>query len=149
MSVRRAVPADRPFVLGLASRFAETRAPWRTEAEVTTGTERALSHAFEAEGSDGVLFVAESAGALVGFAYAVEEIDFFTGRPHAHLSEVAAVRGGTGAGAALVAAVEAWARARGSRYLSLHVNLGNTGARALYERAGFAVEYERMVKLLG
>jgi len=44
---------------------------------------------------------------------------------------------GRGVGAALVAEVIAWARARGLQRLFLDVGAHNTAARRLYERHGF------------
>jgi ribosomal protein S18 acetylase RimI-like enzyme len=45
-----------------------------------------------------------------------------------------------GCGRDLLAAIEGWARRTGVRKLSLSVRAGNSGARALYERAGFREE---------
>lgn len=44
---------------------------------------------------------------------------------------------GRGVGAALLGEFEAWARTRGAAHLRLFVHDGNTGAEALYQRAGF------------
>jgi ribosomal protein S18 acetylase RimI-like enzyme len=76
------------------------------------------------------------------------EIDFFTGAPHAHISEIAVVRDGLGAGRALISAAEDWASARGSRYVSLHVTAKNARARTLYERLGYELEHSRLTKVL-
>ena len=53
-----------------------------------------------------------------------------------------------GIGAALVDAAEEIARARGLPYLSLMVTEDNSGARALYEQAGFVTERRMMTKPL-
>jgi GNAT superfamily N-acetyltransferase len=54
----------------------------------------------------------------------------------------------SGAGRALLAAVEAWAIERGYRLLSLNVFDRNVRARALYEKNGFEVDTLRYVKEL-
>jgi ribosomal protein S18 acetylase RimI-like enzyme len=75
--------------------------------------------------------------------------DFF-GRAHAHISVIATSESaqGTGVGRALMAHAEAWARARGMALLTLNVFDGNTRARRLYERAGFAPETVKYAKQL-
>ena len=55
---------------------------------------------------------------------------------------------GQGAGAALMRAAEAWARACGYSRLTLNVFEGNHRARQVYERFGYQVETVRYVKLL-
>jgi len=47
-----------------------------------------------------------------------------------------------------VLAAEAWARARGLSRLTLEVFANNGGARAFYERLGFAEDSLRVVKRL-
>ena len=98
VSIRPATPEDENFVLSLAARFAETRPEWRTANEVEAGTARALSRVLRTPSADHALFVAEESGEPVGFVYVYAEPDFFTGEPHAHISEIAVTADGTGAG---------------------------------------------------
>lgn len=140
---------DEPFVAGLAGRFGDTRAAWRTYDEVVRGTERALHAAFAERREDEEIFIAGTAGGeRIGFSYVVTHHDFFTGEAHGHISEIATVRDGSGAGTALMEACEVWARERGYRYLSLNVNDTNSGAHALYERRDYQPEYRHLAKLL-
>ncbi len=149
LSVRLAGDGDRDFVLRLAARFSETRAPWRGDDEVAGGTRRQLAAAFETPREGDTLLIAVNGnGARAGFAYVVTHEDFFTGEPHGHISELAATVDGNGAGRVLLAACEAWSRARGFRYLSLNVNDANAAARAFYARHSFEAEYRHLVKLL-
>jgi ribosomal protein S18 acetylase RimI-like enzyme len=146
--IRPAKPDDEAFVLSLAARFAETRPEWRTADEVEAGTVRALSRVLRTPPADDALFVAEENGEPVGFVYVYAEPDFFTGEAHAHISEIAVSSEGTGAGRALMAAAEAWARGRGHRYVSLHVNARNERATAFYDRLGYDLEWSRLNKRL-
>jgi ribosomal protein S18 acetylase RimI-like enzyme len=147
--IRRATRNDASFILGLASRFAETRAPWRDEGEVTDGTVRALKKALQSGSDEEMLLVAEDPEQnCAGFVYVVAATDFFTNERVAHVSEIAVERDGTGAGLALMRAAEEWAAGRGARYVSLHVNARNERARAFYERLGYDLEWHRLNKRL-
>jgi GNAT superfamily N-acetyltransferase len=145
--VRPATDADASFVIGLAPRLGETQPLWRERGEVAIGTARALSRALATPRDDEAVLIAEDgAGTSVGFLYIVTASDFFTNEPVAHVSELALARDGTGAGAALMRAAEAWALERGARYVSLHVNARNERARAFYERLGYDLEWHRLNK---
>jgi ribosomal protein S18 acetylase RimI-like enzyme len=148
--IRRARQDDEAFILALAPRFADVRPLWRTEHEVVDGTERALRTALLEPSENHAVFVAEDAsGERLGFVFVDMDDDFFTGEPHAHISEIAVARDGGGVGRALLSVAEAWAQAQGSRYVSLHVTARNERARALYERSGYELEHRRLTKLLG
>jgi GNAT superfamily N-acetyltransferase len=151
ITIRPAVPADRAFVVGLASRLADfDPAPWRTRTELIAGDRRALESWFDAPAQGEAMLVAELDGAPSGCAYLVSVVDYFTGQPHGHLS-VLAVSGaaeGRGIGSALLDACEFWARSRGSDRLTLHAMVANSRARQLYERRGYVGELIRYVKPL-
>jgi len=147
--VRTADANDTAFVIGLAGRFGETRAAWRSYDEVTTGTQRALAAAFASRPQTEAIFIAvNAAGDRLGFAYVVTHEDFFTTEKHGHLSEIATIADGSGAGPALMEACEAWARDRGFRYLSLNVNDTNERAHAFYLRRDYQPEYRHLAKIL-
>jgi len=146
--IRRAEAADAGAISALATRFADVRPWWRSHAEVVAGTERTLRAAVLDARDDRAVFVALDGETFAGFVFVDTEIDFFTGEPHAHISEIAVVRDGLGAGRALMAAAEGWAAERGSRYVSLHVTAKNARAQALYERLGYELEHRRLTKLL-
>ncbi len=55
---------------------------------------------------------------------------------------------GRGAGRALMAAAEEWARGRGYRLLTLNAFSRNTRARRLYERLGYGEDMVKYVKEL-
>ncbi|MFN2461070.1 MAG: N-acetyltransferase family protein [Candidatus Velthaea sp.] len=149
VTVRVARADDEDFVVGLARRFGDTRAAWRSYDEVVRGTERALHAAFAQRGPAAEIFIAGAAdGEPLGFAYVVTHHDFFTGEAHGHISEIASVVDASGAGSALISACETWARECGYRYLSLNVNDTNPTAHAFYERRDYEPEYRHLAKLL-
>ena len=151
--IRPATPADRAFVLNLASRLVDGfDAPsHRTKAELIEGDRRALEAWFDgagkAGGGDETILIAELDGTPAGCAYLVTLVDYFNERPHAHLSVLAVEKAaeGRGVGSALLDASAQWARSRGSDRLTLSALVTNARARALYERKGFGGEYIRYV----
>lgn len=152
IEIRSATLADREFVLGLVPRLRAFGPPPLRPAEALDDAEvRALSRAFEALPDGAVLFVAEHPrhGAL-GAAYAETATDYFTQEKHGHLAilMVAEAGEGKGAGRALLAAVESWSAGQGHRFITLNVFAGNSRARAVYERAGYAQDTIRYLKTL-
>lgn len=115
---------------------------------------RAIGEALDSaeSGADSAVFVAEAEGEgrPLGFLHVHTATDFFTGEEHGHVSDVVTASGeeGRGVGRALMAAGEEWSRARGHRLLTLNVFGGNTRARSLYERLGFAADTTKMVKII-
>jgi GNAT superfamily N-acetyltransferase len=75
-------------------------------------------------------------------------VDFFTERPHGHISVIAVARSaeGRGVGRALMAWADGWAAALGYDHLTLNLFPANTRARALYEREGYALDMMSMRK---
>jgi ribosomal protein S18 acetylase RimI-like enzyme len=157
VAIRAAVAADRDFVLALADRLVSFDVPaFRTKEEFAEGDRRALAAWFDrlqddslAEArsaeADEALVIAELDGHAAGCAYLVTLVDFFTQRPHAHVSVLAVTEEaeGRGVGSALLDYCQAWARQRGSDHLTLNALVTNARARAFYERRGFAGEYIR------
>ncbi len=146
--IRQAVPADREFVLALADRLASFDVPaWRAKDELIAGDRRALEEWFEHPKADEAMFIAEHDGQPAGCAFLVTLVDYFNGRPHAHLSVLAVTEAaeGRGAGSALLDRSTAWARERGSERLTLNTLVANSRTRRLYERRGFSGEYVRYV----
>lgn len=147
--IRPAGPGDRAFVLGLLSRMAAFELPaWRTADEVVAGDYRPLAAWFDAPTADDAVLIAEIDGRPVGCAHLIVHTDFFTERPHTHLSVLAVAKDaeGRGVGSALLEATTAWAAARGDDHVTLNVFDNNRRARALYERHGYAPETIKYVK---
>ena len=150
LKIRAAEPADRTFILGLAERFvAFDLPPWRDHDETAAGVYRDIERHLDGRPETSHVFVAETqGGARAGFLHLQSTIDFFTGAPNCHVSDIAVAPGldGHGIGSRLLAFAETFAKGRGCRFVTLSVFPANTRARALYERHGFGVELVRMAK---
>jgi GNAT superfamily N-acetyltransferase len=149
MRVRPARTSDRTFVRETAQRLSDFELPpWRTPAEIVSGEVRTIDAYFRGEIPGSEVLVAEVESEPVGFAFLETGRDYFTRSEHAHVGILAVVAAseGLGAGRALIAAAEAWARTRGLSVLTLNVFEGNARARRLYERAGFELETRRYRK---
>ena len=138
------------FVLDLASRLVDGfEAPsHRTKPELIEGDRRALEAWFHNPAKpDEAMLIADLDGTPSGIAYLVTLVDYFTLRPHSHLSVLAVAKDaeGKGVGSALLDKSVAWAKERGSDRLTLSALVTNARARRLYERKGFGGEYIRYV----
>lgn len=150
IAIREGRTTDRDFVVDTARRFAAFGPPpWRSALEVVGGEVRCLDDFFDGRLPEATLLIAERpAGTPLGFTFLEHEVDYFSGDAHGHIGMIAVTEGaeGQGAGAALMRAAEAWARARRYPKLTLNVFEGNARARAMYERHGYRVETVRYVK---
>jgi GNAT superfamily N-acetyltransferase len=154
VTVRPARADDREFVLATAERLSAFGPPaWRTSEEVVEGEARTLRAWFETPAQGTVLLVAEDASgsARLGFVYVETLRDYFVLAEHGHIGilAVAAQAEGRGAGGALLAAAEDWARRRGFDRLTLNVFERNARARGVYARRGYVPESLKYMKLLG
>lgn len=148
ISIRPAEFSDRQFLLDLVDRLASFDVPaWRPKTELIEGDRRPLRRWFDTRREGEAIFIADIDGIPAGYAYLVTLVDFFTERPHAHLSvlAVSADAEGRGVGSALLDRCVAWAKEQNSDRLTLSALVTNSRARALYERKGFAGEYIRYV----
>ena len=136
MEIRSAQPADVPALLGLVRRY------WQFEhlGHFDALRLEVLLQELIGSGTRGQVWVAERAGGLCGYlvlVYVVSlehqglmaEIDEFFVLPRSRAQ---------GIGAQLLAAAERALAARGCVRLQLQLAVGNAGARAFYERRGYA-----------
>jgi GNAT superfamily N-acetyltransferase len=140
------VPGDLPamlsFIDGLQA-FEHTVEPNRRLDTTVAAEHMAVLEKRLAE-RGGVIFIAEDAGSAVGWAVVHEtEDDVFVvanERRIAYIDELYLVEAarGTGLGGALIKRCEDWAKARGIGLIRIGVLPGNTRAKAVYERAGYA-----------
>ena len=148
--VRPATPADRAFLETLAPRLTVGIAPWLDPVAMLRTMRGYLLAELEKPASEAALLIAEANdGSPVG-AVAIEQSTHFTGEPQDYIGELAVIDDaeGTGAGAALLAAAESWARQHGATRIALDTGAANTRARAFYARHGYAEESVKLVKVL-
>ncbi len=149
--VRESEPADRDFIMDLVPELLAFGPPaWREPRQMTPVDARVIGAAVDGRSPDSMVLVAEdSRGHRLGFIHVTEEEDYYAG-PCGHVGDLVVARAvrGLGVGTALLAAAEHWARARGYRMISLNVFMDNVEARSVYERAGYAPETIRHVKVL-
>jgi GNAT superfamily N-acetyltransferase len=95
-------------------------------------------------------YVAERDGRVVGFAGVMHGLSYVYDPPYARLLSLVVEPGerGRGTGAALVAAVERWARERGAKQVHLTTALHRDGAHRFYEGLGYERTGARYVRKL-
>ncbi|GAC1417407.1 MAG: hypothetical protein NVSMB5_08160 [Candidatus Velthaea sp.] len=151
IAIRPGDHRDRAFVLDLGKRVALT-----SISHVRPAALALVQNAYEKlieylETRDCELFIAVDSDIVAGFLLLLSDLpDEVTNTEQAFVAYMAVEPSAQrrGAGAALLAAAEAVARARGLPFLTLMVTEDNTPARALYERAGFITERRMMTKAL-
>ncbi|WP_407538511.1 N-acetyltransferase [Deinococcus radiomollis] len=138
-TLRPFTEADRPALLGLADRFVTFGLPTRYDAEKVLGARTRELSKLLISGPDHAVLVAEDERGLAGFVEVRAERDASSAEPQAYLASIAVAREaeGQGLGRILMAAAEAWARARGLPTLTLHVFATNDRARGFYHSLGF------------
>ncbi len=149
LTIRPATLDDRDFLSGLADRLADFDTPaWRSPAQVAEGDRRDLLAAVEQPAPASELVIAELDGVRAGCLHVVTRLDFFTLRPHGHISVIAVTKEaeGHGVGHALMDYAEQWSREHGYDHLTLNVFPANARARAFYERHDYALDLLTMRK---
>ena len=139
--LRAAEPGDAAQLVALASAIGAEPEGWLLADSRwrSVGDERRYIRALQRY-ADAALYVAESAGGLVGRLSITRD-------PHpasAHVADlglmVAASHRRSGIGSELMHAAEEWARRAGVTKLELHVFPHNSAAIALYEKLGYERE---------
>ncbi len=155
VSLRDATPADVPFLHALAARLVDFEGlTTRDPAAIVASSERTLEGAVTqvAQGAPtvAVLVAVGANGARLGCVQMQRGEEHFSGEPEVYVGVLAvtAEAEGRGVARALMAAVEAWARAQGCTRLALEVFAANGRARSFYERSGFVEDSLRVVKRL-
>ncbi|GAA3098703.1 GNAT family N-acetyltransferase [Streptosporangium carneum] len=137
---------DRDAVVALAPRLTQGVAAWREAGAVAEAVVGWVTDSLErAAGGKGEVFVAESAGRVVGFV-TVTERAHFTGQVDGYIGELAVAprQTGRGVGRALVARAEAWARDRGLENVVLETGAANLRALGFYRSLGYVAEDVRL-----
>lgn len=148
--IRPARPADASWIVALAPRMHEFGPPpWRDVSAMNDAVAAQWARELANSTPGSAMLVAEDAsGAPLGFVWLKTERDYFSDLAVGHVIDIAVTREaeGRGIGRALLAAAERWAEDAGYPWLTLHVFESNDRARRLYEKAGYVVEWTRMLK---
>jgi len=139
LTIRPAAEADVPALAELTTHLGYPT----SESEMRARMQRIAEH------GDYATLVAESGGRVVGFVGLMWSLSY-VGEAHARLLSlvVEPEERGRGTGAALVAAVEEWARDRGASSVRLTTALHRERTHRFYERLGYARTGLRYVKKL-
>ncbi len=129
MKIRSALPSDAPVIADLATQLGYPSFPEETEVRLGGVLSRPDSTVLVAEDEDGTVIG-------YGHVFAAHRVD---ADPFAEIGALVVDqnRRSQGTGAALVAAMEAWAAAQGYRELRVRSNVIRDRAHAFYERLGF------------
>jgi ribosomal protein S18 acetylase RimI-like enzyme len=151
--VRLFLPTDSEFIIAIVTRLSEFDLPaWRRADQIDNTNVTALKNAMEQSEPDTAIFVAEdeTEGQLVGFIRLQTQTDYFTGKKHGYISNVAVEKSfeGKGIGRMLLEKAEMWARDKGYDLLTLHVFVENKRAQQIYEKKGFCQDIVRYVKVI-
>lgn len=150
--LRAARPEDRSFLQSLSPRLSGVPGPaWHDLAAMEGFQDRYMASTFAAVDQAAQTLVAWSAdGKRLGYIHMRPGKDGVTDEPCGYVSLLAVDEKAEGMGIArrMMAEAEAWARARGYRFLCLDVFADNRHAVDFYERRGFRTETLRMVKPL-
>jgi len=149
MIIRPTTPDDLPFIHAQAPRLAGVAdLAWRTAEEVIHFQRAFMHETLEAPRPGAVTFLACAGEERLGFIHAEPQLDIFTDRQCAYVPLLAVTpeAEGRGVAAALMAAVESWARENGYATVALDVFASNARGRAFYARQGYGEETLRLVK---
>jgi ribosomal protein S18 acetylase RimI-like enzyme len=155
--IRPATTADGAFIRSLTARFADSGAPpWRDPARLAyfhrhgVGEIAELVEANSIRAGEVILVATDPDGARLGFIHLRPDISGLTLEEQGYVNALAvtAEAEGRGAGRALLAAGEDWARECGYHHLTLETFGGNAHARAFYRRLGYEEETLKLVKVL-
>ena len=127
--IRAAVPGDAPALAALATHLGYPATPDAMRERLARIAAR----------DEYETYVAERDGRVVGFAGVMHGLSYVYDPPYVRLLSLVVEPGerGKGTGAALVAAVERWARERGAEQVHLTTALHRDGAHRFYERIGY------------
>ena len=154
ITIREALPGDAAFIAQHTHRMLDFKLPEWREQEKTEMIEADIHHitkALEVADANDCVFIAEDETSKpIGFIRMVLQEDYYSGEQHAHVNDivVTAEAEGKGVGKLLLAKADAWAKDKQARWITLNVFDKNFRARAVYEKAGYKVEWVKYLKNL-
>ena len=130
ITIRAAVPSDAPAIQALSAQL--------TAGAITDGVAERIQDIIT-QGRDG-LFVAETEGYVCGYIQVAPYDATYRPRGAEVMSLVVDdARRRAGAGTALLARAEQWARERGAAYAHLYSGAERAGAHTFYETRGYTL----------
>jgi GNAT superfamily N-acetyltransferase len=155
ITIRKAVEEDAAFIAGHAYRLLEFNLPsWRENEknEMTKADIKHITSALLADKADDCVFIAVNIhdNEPCGFIRMLMQTDYYTGERHAHIGDIIVTEAmeGKGVGKLLFEKADAWAQEQKARWITLNVFEQNMHARAVYEKAGYKVEWIKYLKQL-
>ena len=154
ITIREALPADAGFIAQHAYRLLDFKLPEWREQEKNEMIQADINHitkALEAADANDCVFIAEDeTGKPIGFIRIVMQADYYSGEQHAHVNDIVVIADGEGKGVGklLLAKADAWAKDKHARWITLNVFDENIRARAVYEKAGYKIEWIKYFKNL-
>jgi GNAT superfamily N-acetyltransferase len=148
--IRPVEPTDHAGVMRLAPRLLVGVDPSRPSDQVRAAVHRWVDDSVKAaRGDDHGGWVAELDGAIIGFVSAAED-QHWCGERDAWVGELMVDERfeRQGVAVSLMAMVEDWALQRGLGHVRLTTGVANLGARAFYERLGYALNEVTLTRRL-
>ena len=152
ITIREALPADADFIAQHAYRLLDFKLPeWREQekSEMIQADIHHITKALETADANDCVFIAEDeTDKPIGFIRIVMQADYYSGQQHAHVNDivVTAEAEGKGAGKFLLKKADEWAKENNARWITLNVFGNNLHAKAVYEKAGYKIEWIKYLK---
>lgn len=154
MKIRKVEEKDKSFISNMYDRFysfdlPEWRGLSRMQAAQINILERAVEDSIALETTK--TFVGEQNGEPLGFVTIKIVNDYFLGERQAYIESLAVVKKAEGLGVAskLLEIAQEWAVGNQCNRITLNVFKNNTRAIHFYEKKGFIVDFQSMVKEIG
>ena len=154
IAIRKALPDDATFIAQHAHRMLDFKLPaWRTNEKdlMVKADINHLTKALQKDEDNDAMFIAEDElKTPLGFVRVNMQTDYFTGEQHAHVNDivVTAEAEGKGVGKLLLNKADELAKENNARWITLNVFDENLRARAVYEKAGYKIEWIKYLKVL-
>lgn len=149
--IRKASIDDASFIAQHAYRLLDFDLPsWRenNKEKMIQADVNHISKALQSSNTDDCVFIATDSDKPIGFIRLVMQTDYYTGQRHAHVNDIVVIAEaeGRGAGKLLLKKADNWAQEKNARWITLNVFEENVRARAVYEKAGYNIEWIKYLK---
>ncbi|MCK0071148.1 GNAT family N-acetyltransferase [Kordiimonas laminariae] len=151
ITLRTAEESDYPFITSLSPILAqEARFGWHKAETIQKFQDEYIEEMLDEAEEPHITLIADRVGIPLGFVHARETSDELSGEKRCTVPLLAVKEDaqGSGAGKALMKAVEVWAQKQGYRLVHLEVFSTNKQAQGFYRGAGYQEETIHMIKAL-